>query len=284
MIHVTDLEYRYPKAADSAVRGISFAVREGEIFGFLGPSGAGKSTTQNIVIGLLQGYRGSAQVMGKEISSISRNFYEEVGVGFELPNLFSKFTALENLQFFASLYRKKTLDPMMLLERLGLKEDAHMVTAAYSKGMKTRLNFCRALIHDPKLLFLDEPTTGLDPVNAHTVREIIRELKEQGKTIFLTTHSMLTADALCDRVAFILDGRIPLIDTPRTLKIQRGKQTVHVEYREGGILRRREFPLKELSADPSFLNLLTMHEIETIHTQEATLEDVFLSVTGRTLA
>jgi fluoroquinolone transport system ATP-binding protein len=149
--------------------------------------------------------------------------------------------------------------------------------------MQMRLTFVRALLHRPELIFLDEPTAGLDPTNARKLKDIILGLKEEGRTIFLTTHDMTVADQLCDRVAFIVDGEIAAIDSPRELKLRQGERKVRVEYREHGHLARREFYLDGLAEDEQFLALLRGRHVETIHTEEATLEDVFVATTGRTL-
>lgn len=284
MIDVRDLTFKYPGRDEPAVSGVSFAIERGEIFGFLGPSGAGKSTTQKILTGLLRGYQGSTKVLGKDLNAWGADYYERVGVVFELPNHFRKLTAMENLQFFRSLYSRDTEDPHRLLEMVGLAEDADIRVSAFSKGMQIRLGFVRALLHRPDLLFLDEPTAGLDPANAHGIRSIVRDLAREGHTIFLTTHDMTLADQLCDRVAFIVDGRISLVESPRQLKIRHGERLVRVEYRHDGRSEHRDFPLDALGSNPEFLILLRGERVETIHSMEASLEDVFLQVTGRSLA
>lgn len=284
MIHVQDLHFTYPGNSVETIKGLNFSIEKGEIFGFLGPSGAGKSTTQKIIIGILKGYQGSVQVMGKELSRTTSDYYERVGVAFELPNLYSKFTAMENLNYFRSLYAGETEDPQMLLEMVGLAEDRNTRVAEFSKGMKMRLNFCRAFLNKPEIIFLDEPTSGLDPVNARKIKEILLEKKAEGKTIFLTTHNMNVADDLCDRVAFIIDGQIKLIDSPRELKVLKGKKLLRVEYRERNGVRTQDFPLDGIGGNPAFLNLIRDKNIETMHTQEATLEDIFIEVTGRSLS
>src|SRR3712207_5751760 len=190
MIFVREMTFTYPAGEEPAVRGLDFAVGRGEIFGFLGPSGAGKSTTQKILIRLLKGYSGNAMVMGRDLASWGSDYYERVGVSFELPNHYQKLTALENLNFFRSLHQKATEDPMRLLEMVGLGEDANTRVSQFSKGMHMRLTFVRALLHRPELIFLDEPTAGLDPVNARKLKDIVLELKGEGRTIFLTTHDM----------------------------------------------------------------------------------------------
>ncbi|OBG32134.1 ABC transporter ATP-binding protein [Mycobacterium sp. E3198] len=284
VIAVRGLGFTYPKASRAAVRGMDFTVGRGEIFGFLGPSGAGKSTTQKLLIGLLRGHRGEAAVWGRDPSDWGREYYERIGVSFELPNHYQKLTGLENLRFFASLYRGPTADAAQLLGALGLADEAHTRVGDYSKGMQMRLTFARSLINNPELLFLDEPTSGLDPVNARTVKDMILDLKARGRTVFLTTHDMATADELCDRVAFVVDGMIVALDTPAELKIARSKRTVRVEYRgEGGGLEAAEFGMDHLADDPRFHALLRERRIETIHSGEATLDDVFVEITGRRL-
>lgn len=224
MITVQNLQFTYTGTTVPAVRDLSFAVQPGEIFGFLGPSGAGKSTTQKILIRLLRDFSGAIQILGRDLRKWGDDFYEQVGVSFEMPNHYGKLTAIENLRYFGRLYSGKTLAPESLLEMVGLQDDGNLLASQYSKGMKIRLNLARALIHSPKLLFLDEPTAGLDPVNARRIKDLIKSQKDAGRTIFLTTHDMTIADELCDRVAFIVDGQIQLIDSPRALKLRHGKK------------------------------------------------------------
>jgi len=284
VIGVEELTFTYPGSPEPAVRGMNFAVARSEIFGFLGPSGAGKSTTQKILIGLLTGHGGRVSVWGKEPADWGPDYYQRVGVSFELPNHYRKLTALENLRFFASLYDRPTRDPMELLDAVGLAEDANTRVAQFSKGMQMRLVFVRALLHDPELLFLDEPTSGLDPVNARKIKDMVLRERARGKTIFLTTHDMATADELCDRVAFVVDGRIATLDTPRELKVQRSQRRVRVEYQDAaGVLCAQDFPLDGLADDADFLDTLRGGRLETMHSQEATLDDVFVEATGRTL-
>jgi fluoroquinolone transport system ATP-binding protein len=283
MIHANNLTFTYARAEAPALQSLEFAVAAGEIFGFLGPSGAGKSTTQKILIGLLQNYQGEVQVFGRDLKHWGSDYYERVGVSFELPNHFLKLTALENLTYYRTLYSGRTLEPQSLLEKVGLGEDGRMLVSQYSKGMKARLNVARSLINDPELLFLDEPTSGLDPVNARRIKNLIQEQKEAGKTIFLTTHNMSVAEELCDRVAFIVDGQIRLVDSPRQLKIAHGQPLVRVEFQANGQVEKRDFPLEGLGSREDFLHLLQTGLIQTIHTQEASLEDIFIRVTGRSL-
>lgn len=284
VIRVRGLTFAYPNAREPAVRGMDFTVGRGEIFGFLGPSGAGKSTTQKLLIGLLRGHGGQAAIWGRDPLAWGADYYERIGVSFELPNHYQKLTGLENLQFFGSLYAGATLDPMHLLDAVGLADDAHTRVGMYSKGMQMRLTFARSLINDPELLFLDEPTSGLDPVNARNVKDMILDLKARGRTVFLTTHDMATADELCDRVAFVVDGAIVAMDTPAELKIARSQRLVRVEYRDdNGRLQTAEFGMDCLADDPAFHAMLRDHHVETIHSREASLDDVFVETTGRRL-
>jgi fluoroquinolone transport system ATP-binding protein len=283
VIAVRSLRFTYSGTGETAVRGISFDVRRGEIFGFLGPSGAGKSTTQNILVRLLGGYGGDARVLGRDLASWDRDYYRRIGVSFEAPNHYLKLTARENLRLFAGLYGGDTEDPDALLGRVGLLEDADKRVAEFSKGMRGRLTLARALLHRPELLFLDEPTAGLDPVTARRIRAVIAEARKAGATVFLTTHDMATADELCDRVAFLVDGEIAALDAPRALRLAHGRRTVRVETAADGGRATREFPLDSVGSDPDFLAMLRSGRVETLHTQETTLEDVFVRVTGRHL-
>jgi fluoroquinolone transport system ATP-binding protein len=284
VIEVDDLTFRYPKTTAHAVKGMSFSVDRGEVFGFLGPSGAGKSTTQKILTGLLTGHGGRVTVWDRAPVDWGSEYYQRIGVSFELPNHYQKLTALENLQFFASLYAGPTEDPMALLEAVDLAAAANTRVGQFSKGMQMRLVFARALLHRPELLFLDEPTSGLDPVNARRIKNIVRDLRTQGRTVFLTTHDMSTAEELCDRVAFVVDGRIAALDTPTEHKVSRSRRTVRVTYRNGGRLEQEDFPLDGLADDQTFRSLTREHHVEALHSQEASLEDVFIDVTGRSLA
>ena len=283
VIEVRDLFFTYAGKDTPALHGLNFTIQKGEVFGFLGPSGAGKSTTQKILMGLLRGYQGTINVFGKPLHQWRADYYERIGVSFELPNHYQKLTALENLKFFRSLYRGETQDPVKLLEIVGLADDANRRVSQFSKGMQSRLTFVRALLDRPELIFLDEPTSGLDPSNARIVKDVIRGLQAEGKTVFLTTHDMHVADELCDRIAFITHGRIGLIDTPRQMKLERGRRLVRVEYRVDNRLRELQFSLDGLGANAEFLNLLKSNGIETLHTEEATLEDIFIQVTGEQL-
>jgi len=282
MIQVENLEFQYAKSNSPTLKGLNFEISKGEIFGFLGPSGAGKSTTQKILYKILSGYKGSVIIEGKNITNWGSSYLEKIGVGFELPNHYLKLTGKENMDLFASFYKhNKSKDSTALFEMFDLQDAMNKPVEAYSKGMKIRLNFIRAIQHNPDILFFDEPTSGLDPVNAHKIKQHILDLKSQGKTIFITTHSMDTADQLCDRVSFIVDGNLQATDTPKNLKNKYGKDAVKVELQNGNT---EEFLLNDLGKNIAFLNFLKQDEVKRIHTLEATLEEVFIKITGKTLS
>lgn len=283
MINVQNLQFSYPKSNIEAIKDLNFSITKGEIFGFLGPSGAGKTTTQRLIIGLLRGYNGSIEIMGKERSRWDYSFYEKIGVAFDFPNLYKKLTGEENLRLIGSYYRTAPKDIDGLLTRVGLQGERKKKVEDYSKGMKMRLNFIRAIMHDPEVLFFDEPTSGLDPMNARIIKDMILELKNRGKTVFLTTHHMDVAEQLCDRVAFINEGAITAMDRPKSLMVQYGKPMVTIEYEKQGALFSEKLPLDHLKDNPIFMDILKNHQILTIHSQEATLEEVFILLNGRAL-
>ena len=280
MIQVKNLSFSYTK--QPFISDMSFSVSSGEIFGFLGPSGAGKSTLQKVLIGMLTTYQGSAIVNGVECKERTKNFYENIGVDFEFSTMYEKLTAKENLQFFSSLYEKKPRPMGELLEKVGLGHDADKRVSDYSKGMKARLNFIKALLHDPLLLCLDEPTSGLDPTNSRMMKDMILEEKAKGKTILLTTHNMQDAAELCDRVAFIVGGKICALDSPHNLIMSKGAATVTYTWMENEE-RRASCPLNCLSADEQLKKLIAENRLQSIHSSEPTLNDIFMDITGRTL-
>lgn len=282
MIDVNGLTFAYG-ASTPAISELSFSIGRGEIFGFLGPSGAGKSTTQKILMKLLPGYRGDVVVMDKALRAWGGDYFEHIGVCFEFPANYRKLSARENLRFFASFYQRETLAPEDVLERVGLGGDIDKRVDKFSKGMQIRLNLARALLHQPEIYFLDEPTAGLDPVNARNVRELILELKKGGATVFLTTHDMMVADTLCDRVGFLVDGGLHSVGAPEALRIEHGKRALRVGYETPSGLQHEEFPLDGLDGNEAFQRLLREAKIDTMHSQESSLEDVFIAVTGRSL-
>ena len=279
MFQVNDLTYRYPRNRENTIKGVSFDIRQGEIFGLLGPSGVGKSTTQKIMVKLLTDYRGKIYYRNKELKEYDQEYYQEIGVGFEVPVHFSKLTAEENINFFKKLYRNQAHTDAMM-QRLGIFEARKKKVDEFSKGMKVRLNFVRAVLNKPAVLFLDEPTIGLDPANARTIKAMIKEYREYGGTVLLSTHLMNDVDELCDRVAFMADGKIAEIDTPQNLKMKHGEKSLEVEYVEGSNTKRASFDLETLSRNEDFFNLVRNKKVVAMHSQETTLDDIFIKITG----
>ena len=280
MIEVKDLTFSYTRKP--FIEGMSFEVKEGEIFGFLGPSGAGKSTLQKILLGMLPGYKGIAKVGGVECKKCDADFYRTIGVDFEYSTMYEKLTARENLEFFSSLYGGNGRSIEKLLIAVGLENDADKRVSDFSKGMKSRLNFIKALVHDPKLLFLDEPTSGLDPTNSRMMKDLILEEKSKGKTILLTTHNMQDATELCDRVAFIVGGKIFALDSPHNLIMSKGAAKVNYSWIEDGE-QIGSCELDKLSEDKKLQGLIAENRLTSIHSSEPTLNDIFMEITGRTL-
>jgi fluoroquinolone transport system ATP-binding protein len=282
MISVKGIGFSYTKKP--FIENVSFNVGRGEIFGFLGPSGAGKSTLQKILAGVLRNYSGSVIVNGTEVKKHNHTFYENIGVDFEFPSLYEKLTAVENLKFYSSLYAKATTPIPKLLDMVGLNKDGNKKVSAYSKGMKSRLNFIKALLHNPDILFLDEPTSGLDPSNVAAMKDIIKAEKAKGKTVILTTHNMYDATELCDRVAFFVDGKIKAMDTPHNLIMSKGGDKLHYTYMANETETKNTISLNKTCEDAALLQLLKDNKITSIHSTEPTLNDIFVDITGRRLA
>lgn len=280
MIEVNGLDFSYTRKP--FIQDMSFSVSEGEIFGFLGPSGSGKSTLQKILLGMLPKYRGSAIVNGIECKKHNSDFYQNIGVDFEYSTMYEKLSAKENLNFFSSLYKNKIRSIDELLSSVGLENDADKRVSDFSKGMKSRLNFIKALVHDPKILFLDEPTSGLDPTNSRMMKDLILEEKRKGKTILLTTHNMQDAAELCDRVAFIVGGKIFALDSPHNLIMSKGASKITYTWIENGE-HKAACSLEKSSEDKRLQKLISENRLQSIHSSEPTLNDIFMEITGRTL-
>jgi ABC-2 type transport system ATP-binding protein len=277
-----NLTYRYGKL--TAVDHINFQVGEGEILGFLGPNGAGKTTTVKMLTGQLLPVEGRAELLGLNVVKHTKKIQAQIGVCFEQTNLYEAMTAADNLKLFARLFGIKGFDSDALLEKVGLPGKGKSRVETFSKGMRQRLMVARALVNNPRILFLDEPTEGLDPVSAETIRNIILDEKSRGTTVFLTTHDMMEADKLSDRVAFIDQGKIVALDTPHALKQQYGKRALIAEVvSSDGNLTTLEIVMDEHDTANSVEKLFTNEKVITIHSEEATLEDIFFQITGRGL-
>ena len=276
MIEVDQLTFSYPRSDAPTLRGLSFSIGQGEVYGLLGPSGAGKSTTQRILMGLLRGFGGSVRVFGEPVQKAGRSLYERIGVSFELPALYLRLTAVENLKLFAALFDRPTRDALEVLAEVDLVDAANQRVDQFSKGMKMRLNLARSLLHDPDLLFLDEPTTGQDPARSRTTRDLMRRLKARGKTIFLTTHNMAEAEEVCDRIGFLSKGTIPITGSPADLKRRFGEPRVDVTAKGPQGREQHVFPLAGLAGNVTFQSLLRDEAIVSMHSREASLDDVFI--------
>ena len=280
-IQAKNISYAYND--HQAVKGISFQVAPGEIMGFLGPNGAGKSTTIKILTGQIYPKSGNAKILDMDVTGDDPRIQARIGVCFEEKNLYSNMSGFENLSFFAALFGLKGHDIPSLLDRVGLGDKGKDRVKHYSKGMQQRLMVARSLVNRPDVLFLDEPTDGLDPVSSKTIRTIIREEAGKGTAVLLTTHNMHEADELCDRVVFLNEGRIHALDSPENLKLRFGQRSVKVLYRRDGSVREHLVPLDREDTGEQLQQAVAMEGLISIHTQEATLEDIFIQMTGRGL-
>lgn len=280
-IEVRDLAYAYGDVR--AVDGVSFDVAQGEILGFLGPNGAGKSTTIKMLTGQLRPQSGTVRILGMDHRRQREQIQARMGVCFEEKNLYESMSGRENLRFYATLFGITTLDPDTLLRRVGLADRGKDRVANYSKGMRQRLMMARALVNTPDVLFLDEPTDGLDPVSAQAIRMLIQREADRGAAVLLTTHDMHEADELSDRVAFINEGRLYAIDAPENLKLEHGQRSVKVRVRAGGGVQERTVSLDDAGVGDELRAAVASADVMTIHTEEATLEDIFIEMTGRRL-
>ena len=275
IVIVEDLVKHY--GAVHAVDGISFAVAEGEIFGLLGHNGAGKTTTIRMLTGRTRPSAGRASIAGFYVVADLDQIKPIINLVFEDANLYERLTGRDNLAMFARLYGVPVSRADELLEMLDLTEAAKRRVKTYSTGMKQRLVIARALINSPKVLFLDEPTRGLDPASARELRELIVKLAAGGTTVVLTTHYMNEADELCDRVAFLKEGKIVALDSPQELKLKYGRRAAKVllDNRE-----EREIDLTSPADAQTLSNWMSQGRVMTLHSEEGTLEDVFINIAG----
>ncbi|MGC8878251.1 MAG: ABC transporter ATP-binding protein [Anaerolineae bacterium] len=270
-----------------AVDGISFEVRRGEVFGFLGPNGAGKTSTIRMLTGLSQPTSGQATVLGYNLAREITAIKKHVGVVPESSNLYDELTALENLMFAMQLYgvprAERKARAMELLTRFRLEGKRDVLFAHLSRGMKRALTVAAALAHRPALLFLDEPTTGLDVMSARSLRQMIAQLRDEEVTIFLTTHYLEEAERLCDRVAIILKGRIIALDTIDGLKERAsGRAVVEVTFLDANrCTQTRRIEAEDVAvAVRQALEQVDGAQLVALNTLRPTLEDVFVRLTG----
>ena len=289
-----------------AVKGIDFSVSAGEIFGFLGPNGAGKTTTINMLIGLLKMTGGTVEILGKNLNTQTEAIQAEIGVVPDESNLYPEMSGMDNLTFCGSLYGMKKKDrekrALELLKAFQLDDVKGKSYMAYSRGMKRKLTIAAAMMHEPKILFLDEPTSGIDVSSARQIRKMIEELHRHGTTVFLTTHYLEEAERLCQRIAFIVDGRVMQTGSVETLKGSLRDQAA-LQIRLDGSAEALMDPLKnemkvskvevvsekvlKISWPPEkeLTSLLDFFQNQQYHIYEAkriepTMEEVFVSITG----
>ena len=277
MIVATNLSRFFDKK--EAVAGLTFSVQRGEIFGLLGPNGAGKTTTIRMLTGQIEPSRGQATVAGCDVVQDKAQLKERIGVVFEEQNLYERLSARLNLEFSCWLYNlsKKRVDEV--LELVGLRDRAKDPIRTFSNGMKQRIMIARALLHRPRMLFLDEPSRGLDPISARDIRQTIKKLSQNGTTVLLTTHLMDEADQLCQHVAFIVNGHIVANDTPRNLKLSHGQNGVTVTLNDA-MLTEITLSTETSEQRTQLAQLMEQGQIRAVHSCEATLEEVFVEVAG----
>jgi ABC-2 type transport system ATP-binding protein len=281
MIDAIDLRRKFKEK--EAVAGINIRVHHREIFGLLGPNGAGKTTTIRLLTGQIDPSGGRAIVAGCDVVKDRARLKERIGVVFEEQNLYERLSVQNNLRFNCWLYNLKESRIQEVLELVQLQARAKDPVSTLSNGMKQRLMIARALLHRPPMLFLDEPTRGLDPIAAREVRKAIDQLRQEGMTILLTTHLLEDAEQLCQRVAFIVDGRIVTNDTPRNLKLAHGKRSLIVtvaDQNQPGLLTEITLSMDDVKSQAQLTEWMAQGKVRSIHSQEATLEEVFVEVAG----
>lgn len=278
-VEVEGLEKRYGDV--QALSSVSFSTKPGEVFGLLGHNGAGKSTTVRILTGRARPSAGRATVLGHPIPDELERVRARINLVAEAPTVYERATAKENLDLFCRLYRLPTRRGDEALERVGLAHAAKRKVKTLSTGMRQRLLLARAMLNEPRVMFLDEPARGLDPQSARELHAIVAELARSGTAVLLTTHDMTEADGLCDRVAFLAEGRIVALDTPRALKLRLGgAPTVDVMLDDGSDASLR---LDREAEGSRLAEIVTSGRARALHTREATLADVFIALAGRSL-
>jgi len=281
-VEVRDLTFRYPKGQNELFEGFNFTLEPGEITCLLGPSGAGKSTLLKLIAGLLPGYQGHIDVGGEPLGSKNQDYYQSLGVLFENPGFFDRLTVIENLKYFAGFYTHR-LKPEGLIHRLGLESVTDTLGEQLSQGMGQRLGLARALIHDPSLILLDEPTTGLDPLHVDRVVQLLKELRGKGKTILITTHQMAFVEQVADRVALLSSGKLFELGTLDAVIAGQLGPVVEVVFHNDQGRQSEQFPIKGLAENARFLALLAEPRMESIHSLDHDLSQIFKQLTGNDL-
>lgn len=259
---------------------ITFNVRKNEIFGLLGPSGSGKTTTIKILTSQIMPTSGQASTLNNDVYSFDRSILSRVGILSDNSGVYERLTVWDNLKLFADICGadKKSIED--ILERVGLGDDKRTAVKKLSKGMKQRLILARSIINKPELLFLDEPTSSLDPSISNEIHNLLKEINSEGTTIFLTTHDMVEADKLCDRIAFLNNGTIVEVDSPENLKLKYAKPVIQVKLK---CQDNKIFLSKNAENAEKIRSWIATDELESIHSYEPSIEEIFLKVTGRKL-
>ncbi|GAA5416851.1 fluoroquinolones export ATP-binding protein Rv2688c [Paraliobacillus ryukyuensis] len=277
-IEVVEIQKTFQQ--QTAIEDVSFQVKKGEIFGLLGPSGSGKTTTIKMLTGELGQTVGKIKVLGMESDQIgSAEFKAKIGILSDNSSLYERLTIYDNLKLFCRLYNAPMRRIDAILRDVNLHGEKSKTVSKLSKGMKQRVLLAKALIHEPELVFLDEPTSALDPGNAAHIHQGLRRLNEAGTTIFITTHNMEEASALCDRVTFLNHGKIVELDRPGELQYKYSTHAFHVETFDGEQLVINNTP----DQAERIKELIATNQMKAIHTDEPTLGQVFLKVTGEEL-
>ncbi len=277
-IRLEHITKQYDK--EPVLKDLNAVLQKGEILGFLGPSGAGKTTTIKILTDQLKPTSGNAYVLGIHVKNIDETIYEQIGIVTDQSGVYERMTVFENLKYFARILKADSARIDELLQRVGLLEHKKKPAGKLSKGQMQRLVLARAVLHKPKVLFLDEPTSGLDPSTALDIHRLLVEMKQEGMSVFLTTHNMEEATKLCDHVALLNDGQIVEYGTPQELCLrynQKKRYRILLENGEELTLEQSEETIRKMSA------LLQQNKVAALHSCEPTLEHVFLTVTGRNL-
>jgi ABC-2 type transport system ATP-binding protein len=265
---------------NTALKNLTFDIKEGEIFGFLGPSGAGKTTTIKLLTSQLLPTSGEVKVFGKDVYTNKKEICKNIGILSDTSGIYDRLSVGDNLMLYANINGIPKESVEEILEKVGMLEDIKKEAKKLSKGMKQRLMIARAVIHKPKLLFLDEPTSSLDPGTTLEIHRLLRRLNEEGTTIFLTTHNMEEADKLCDRVAFLNDGEIVDIGKPNDLKLKYTNDDIKVILKD----ENKEIMLKNNKEGASRIKTwMEEGQLLAIHSMEPSLEKIFLNLTGREL-
>ena len=263
--------------AKRVLDGLSFSVARGETFGFLGPSGAGKTTTIKLLTRQLRKDAGSVALFGRPIEGATNADYDRIGILSDTSALYDRMTIEQNLRFYARIRGAEPAAVERLIERMGLADGRATLIKNCSKGMRQRAALAAALVHEPELLFLDEPTAGLDPAVRAEVHAMLRQLRAAGTTVFLTTHDMAEAEALCDRVGILDAGHLVACDAPCDLRLRFARNRVVVQTRSRGLVE----TTKDAAGAAVLAGLMETGECLSIHSDEPNLEEVFLELTGR---